>query len=606
MINIRKLEAELWESADLLRAGSKLTSNQYCMPVLGLIFLRYAYSRYKMVEAEILKNRPSRGGRVMPVEASDFAAKSALYLPKEAQYDYLLNLPDDIASAGILNKDGHTMNSLGEVVNNAMQLIEEQSEQLTGVLPKSYTDFSDEILSELLRIFNNSALDEVGGDIIGRIYEYFLNKFAKNIASDDGVFFTPKSLVKMIVNVIEPKSGILLDPACGSGGMFIQSGDFVNHSGMNANNAMTFYGQEKVEYNAQLCLMNMAVHGLTGVIKSGDEANSFYHDAHNLNGCCDYIMANPPFNVDKVKAESAESAGRLPFGMPAVNKNKEIGNGNYLWISYFYSYLNEHGCAGFVMASSATDSQGKDKDIREKLVKTGHVDAMVSVGNNFFYTKSLPCSLWFFDKGKSEEIKDKVLFIDARNYYTVVDRTLNEWSEWQLKNLNAIVWLYRGEIEKYQQLIAEYKNVLGEAVSFEESLHLLKEELKDLQKRAKTEVEAAGRNDKKRVQASYDELIAAKNEEITVAKEAVWLYEKFGEGVYADVLGLCKAATIAEIEEKGWSLTPGAYVGVAPAEDDGVNFEERMAEIHRELLSLQAESNDLMDIISQNMKEMGL
>lgn len=606
MINIRKLEAELWESADLLRAGSKLTSNQYCMPVLGLIFLHYAYSRYKMVEAEILKNRPSRGGRVMPVEASDFAAKSALYLPKEAQYDYLLNLPDDIASAGILNKDGHTMNSLGEVVNNAMQLIEEQSEQLTGVLPKSYTDFSDEILSELLRIFNNSALDEVGGDIIGRIYEYFLNKFAKNIASDDGVFFTPKSLVKMIVNVIEPKSGILLDPACGSGGMFIQSGDFVNHSGMNANNAMTFYGQEKVEYNAQLCLMNMAVHGLTGVIKSGDEANSFYHDAHNLNGCCDYVMANPPFNVDKVKAESAESAGRLPFGMPAVNKNKEIGNGNYLWISYFYSYLNEHGCAGFVMASSATDSQGKDKDIREKLVKTGHVDAMVSVGNNFFYTKSLPCSLWFFDKGKSEEIKDKVLFIDARNYYTVVDRTLNEWSEWQLKNLNAIVWLYRGEIEKYQQLIAEYKNVLGEAVSFEESLHLLKEELKDLQKRAKTEVEAAGRNDKKRVQASYDELIAAKNEEITVAKEAVWLYEKFGEGVYADVLGLCKAATIAEIEEKGWSLTPGAYVGVAPVEDDGVNFEERMAEIHRELLSLQAESNDLMDIISQNMKEMGL
>ena len=606
MINIRKLEAELWESADLLRAGSKLTSNQYCMPVLGLIFLRYAYSRYKMVEAEILKNRPSRGGRVMPVEASDFAAKSALYLPKEAQYDYLLNLPDDIASAGILNKDGHTMNSLGEVVNNAMQLIEEQSEQLTGVLPKSYTDFSDEILSELLRIFNNSALDEVGGDIIGRIYEYFLNKFAKNIASDDGVFFTPKSLVKMIVNVIEPKSGILLDPACGSGGMFIQSGDFVNHSGMNANNAMTFYGQEKVEYNAQLCLMNMAVHGLTGVIKSGDEANSFYHDAHNLNGCCDYVMANPPFNVDKVKAESAESAGRLPFGMPAVNKNKEIGNGNYLWISYFYSYLNEHGCAGFVMASSATDSQGKDQDIREKLVKTGHVDAMVSVGNNFFYTKSLPCSLWFFDKGKSEEIKDKVLFIDARNYYTVVDRTLNEWSEWQLKNLNAIVWLYRGEIEKYQQLIAEYKNVLGEAVSFEESLHLLKEELKDLQKRAKTEVEAAGRNDKKRVQASYDELIAAKNEEITVAKEAVWLYEKFGEGVYADVLGLCKAATIAEIEEKGWSLTLGAYVGVAPVEDDGVNFEERMAEIHRELLSLQAESNDLMDIISQNMKEMGL
>ena len=606
MINIRKLEAELWESADLLRQGSKLTSNQYCMPVLGLIFLRYAYSRFKKVEAEILKGRPSRGGRVMPVEASDFAAKSALFLPKEAQYSYLLGLPEDIKAADLCNKDGHKMNSLGEVVNNAMQLIEDQSEQLTGVLPKSYTDFSDEILSELLRIFNNSALDEIGGDIIGRIYEYFLNKFAKNIASDDGVFFTPKSLVKMIVNVLEPESGILLDCACGSGGMFIQSGDFVNQAGMNANSTMTFYGQEKVEYNAQLCLMNMAVHGLTGVIKSGDEANTFYHDAHNLNGCCDYIMANPPFNVDKVKAESCESAGRLPFGMPGVNKNKEVGNANYLWISYFYSYLNEHGRAGFVMASSATDSQGKDKDIRESLIKTGHVDAMVSVGNNFFYTKSLPCSLWFFDKGKDEAIKDKVLFIDARNYYTVVDRTLNEWSEWQLKNLNAIVWLYRGEIDKYRNLLDEYHTALHAEDSFEEIVHTLSEKLKALRKEAKDAVSAADKRDKKSTQAEYDERIAVLTDDLTIAKEAHWLYEKFGDGEYQDVLGLCKAATLAEIEEKGWSLTPGAYVGVAPIEDDGVDFEERMAEIHKELLSLQAESNDLMDTISQNMKEMGL
>lgn len=606
MINIRKLEAELWESADLLRQGSKLTSNQYCMPVLGLIFLRYAYSRFKKVEAEILKGRPSRGGRVMPVEASDFAAKSALFLPKEAQYSYLLGLPEDIKAADLCNKDGHKMNSLGEVVNNAMQLIEDQSEQLTGVLPKSYTDFSDEILSELLRIFNNSALDEIGGDIIGRIYEYFLNKFAKNIASDDGVFFTPKSLVKIIVNVLEPESGILLDCACGSGGMFIQSGDFVNQAGMNANSTMTFYGQEKVEYNAQLCLMNMAVHGLTGVIKSGDEANTFYHDAHNLNGCCDYIMANPPFNVDKVKAESCESAGRLPFGMPGVNKNKEVGNANYLWISYFYSYLNEHGRAGFVMASSATDSQGKDKDIRESLIKTGHVDAMVSVGNNFFYTKSLPCSLWFFDKGKDEAIKDKILFIDARNYYTVVDRTLNEWSEWQLKNLNAIVWLYRGEIDKYRNLLDEYHTALHSEDSFEEIVHTLSEKLKALRKEAKDAVSAADKRDKKSTQAEYDERIAVLTDDLTIAKEAHWLYEKFGDGEYQDVLGLCKAATLAEIEEKGWSLTPGAYVGVAPIEDDGVDFEERMAEIHKELLSLQAESNDLMDTISQNMKEMGL
>ena len=397
-----------------------------------------------------------------------------------------------------------------------------------------------------------------------------------------------------------------MDPACGSGGMFVQTGDFVNETGLQANKSMTFYGQEKVEYNAQLCLMNMAVHGLTGVIKSGDEANSFYHDAHHLESKCNYVMANPPFNVDKVKAETAANAGRLPFGVPKENKNKEIGNANYLWISYFYAYLNETGRAGFVMASSATDSQGSDKDIREKLVKTGHVDVMVSVGNNFFYTKSLPCSLWFFDKGKAEELKDKVLFIDARNYYTEVDRTLNEWTEWQLKNLNAIVWLYRGEMDKYTALLQEYRKILGQVISFEEVLQLLKNELKDLQKKAKLEVEQADRKDKKRIQAKYDEMIAAKNDEIIVAKEAVWLYEKFGEGEYKDILGLCKVASLTEIEEKGWSLTPGAYVGVAPVEDDGVDFEERMAEIHRELLSLQAESNDLMDTISKNMKEMGL
>jgi len=616
---IKKLESDLWESADVLRAGSKLTSNQYCMPVLGLIFLRYAYGRYKLVETEILSNRPVRNGKVLPVEASDFKEKSALYLPKEAQYDYLVNLPSDISSAGLVGISGHTMGSLGEVVNNAMELVEAQSEQLAGVLPKDYTMFADELLGDLLRIFNNSALDEVGGDIIGRIYEYFLNKFAKNIASDDGVFFTPKSLVKMIVNILEPQRGVLLDPACGSGGMFVQTGDFVNAAGMAANNTMTFYGQEKVEYNAQLCLMNMAVHGLTGVIKSGDEANTFYHDAHNLDGSCDFVMANPPFNVDKVKSESAQSAGRLPFGMPAVNKSKDVSNANYLWISYFYSYLNETGRAGFVMASSATDSQGKDKDIREKLIKTGHVDCMISVGNNFFYTKSLPCSLWFFDKGKPEELRDKILFIDARNYYTVVDRTLNEWSDWQLKNLNAIVWLYRGETDKYKALLAEYRQTLQEyseqdkqladvilKSDFAEAMKSLKDYIKTQRAAAKAAVEAADRKAKKKTQADRDERLALLDEILTITKEADWLYKKFGDGTYTDILGLCKIADQEEIGEKGYSLTPGAYVGVAPVADDGVNFEDRMAEIHRELLSLQAESNDLMDTISQNMKEMGL
>lgn len=600
MTNIKKLEAELWESADLLRQGSKLTSSQYCMPVLALLFLRYAYSRFKMVEAEILQNRPSRGGRVMPVEPSDFEAKSALYLPREAQYDYLVNLPANIADAGLKTKDGQDINSLGEAVNYAMQLVESQSEQLTGILPKSYTMFADDLLSDLLRIFNNKTIDEVGGDVIGRIYEYFLSKFAKAVASDDGVFFTPKSLVKMLVNVLEPTSGIMLDPACGSGGMFVQTGDFVNHAGLNANTQMTFYGQEKVEYNAQLCLMNMAVHGLNGKIVSGDEANSFYHDTHNLEGKCDYVMANPPFNVDKVKSESAWAAGRLPFGLPGVNaKTKEIGNANYLWISYFYAYLNDHGRAGFVMASSATDSANKDRDIREKLVRTGDVDVMVSVGNNFFYTLSLPCSLWFFDKAKCAENRDKVLFIDARNYYTVVDRTLNEWTEWQLRNLQAIVHLYRGETEKYQTLLNDYRQVLGDTTVASAQAALDKQKVE-----AKEVVANASRKDKKRIEAEMKAIEDALEDTLETARQYEWLTEKFGEGEYKDVLGLCKIATIQEIEEKNYSLTPGAYVGVAEVEDDGVDFHERMNEIHAELKRLNSEANVLMDEILKGWEEL--
>lgn len=600
MTNIKKLEAGLWESADLLRQGSKLTSSQYCMPVLALLFLRYAYSRFKMVEAEILRNRPMRGGRVMPVESSDFAAKSALFLPREAQFDYLVNLPENIADAGLKTKDGQDINSLGEAVNYAMHLVESQSEQLTGILPKTYTMFADDLLSDLLRIFNNKTIDEVGGDVIGRIYEYFLSKFAKAVASDDGVFFTPKSLVKMLVNVLEPTSGIMLDPACGSGGMFVQTGDFVNHAGMNANTQMTFYGQEKVEYNAQLCLMNMAVHGLNGKIVSGDEANSFYHDAYNLEGRCDYVMANPPFNVDKVKSESAWAAGRLPFGLPGVNaKSKEIGNANYLWISYFYAYLNDRGRAGFVMASSATDSAGKDRDIREKLVRTGDVDVMVSVGNNFFYTLSLPCSLWFFDKAKRAENRDKVLFIDARNYYTVVDRTLNEWTEWQLRNLQAIVHLYRGETEKYYALLNDYRQVLGDttATSARTALDRQKAE-------AKEAIANASRRDKKRIEMEMKAVQDALEDTLETACQYEWLTGKFGEGEYKDVLGLCKIASIQEIEEKNYSLTPGAYVGVAEAEDDGVDFHERMSEIHAELKTLNEQADVLMSEILKGWEEL--
>ena len=652
MVNIRKLEKELWDAADLLRVDSKVTSQEYWMPVLGLIFFRYAYSRFQFVEAEILKDRPMRNGRVLPVEADDFKTKSAIFLPEEARYDYLLNLPD--------NTD------MGGAINHAMELIEEQSAQLKGILPKNYTILQNDLLRELLRIFNNSALNELKDDIIGRIYEYFLNKFAPAVAADDGVFFTPKSLVRMIVNIIEPTHGTVLDPACGSGGMFVSSADFIEQYGANANTAMTFYGQEKVEYNAKLCIMNMAVHGLNAKIVSGNEANSFYRDAHNLEGACDYVMANPPFNVDKVKSETAQNAGRLPFGLPSVNKNKEIGNANYLWISYFHAYLNETGRAGFVMASSATDSQGKDKDIREKLVGTGDVDVMMSVGNNFFYTKSLPCTLWFFDKAKREDNKDRVLFIDARNYYTAVDRTLNEWSEWQMKNLNAIVWLYRGETEKYKALLAEYYSAIrsaqidltdklltygfhgeesyvvnmakfydriealevesvGGILSLQSKLkeglqriseyrsgklecikHLPKERLAEAFRYYKrTGVITVGWY-KKQIEAECEMYVAAVQRVLQIIADLEWLYEKFGDGEYKDILGLCKCASRADIAEKGYSLTPGAYVGVVPVKDDGVDFAARMKEIHSELLTLQAQSNELMNTISQNIKEMGL
>ncbi len=609
MVNIRKLERELWEAADLLRADSKVTSQEYCMPVLGLIFLRYAYSRFKFVEGEILKDRPVRNGRVLPVEADDFKTKSAIFLPEEARYEWLLNRPD--------NTD------MGQAINKAMELIEEQSSQLKGILPKNYNILKNDLLRELLRIFNNSAFNEIQDDIIGRIYEYFLNKFAPVVAADDGVFFTPKSLVQMIVNIIEPKHGTVLDPACGSGGMFVASADFIEQYGANANTAMTFFGQEKLEYNAKLCVMNMAVHGLNAKIVSGDEANSFYNDAHNLEGSCDYVMANPPFNVDKVKSETAWNAGRLPFGLPGVNKNKEVGNANYLWISYFHAYLNETGRAGFVMASSATDSQGKDKDIREQLIKTGDVDVMLSVGNNFFYTKSLPCTLWFFDKAKREENRDKILFIDARNYYTAVDRTLNEWSEWQMKNLNAIVWLYRGETDKYIELVNEYRDQVAEFLNmveyiedvpdgyrpeydFATNFELLEAKLVLIRKKAKAAIDEAAKREKKSIEAEWNKRIAIVENTISILKEAVWLTEKFGDGEYKDILGLCKCASLGEVAEKGYSLTPGAYVGVAEVEDDGIDFASRMAEIHNELLALQEESNELMKTISKNMKEMGV
>lgn len=619
--SIKQLEADLWSAADVLRSNANLNANQYCMPVLGLLFLKYAYGRYKKVEAELLKNRPSRGGVVMPVTAQDFRAKSALFLPREAQYDYLLNLPENIAAANIVDEEGRHLSSLGDAVNYAMRLIEQQSDQLKGVLPDTYNIFQNETLSDLLRIFNNDKLEQVGGDIIGRIYEYFTGKFSKAVADDDGVFFTPKSLVQMIVNIIEPKRGTVLDPACGSGGMFVQSGDFVNNLGMNANSALTFYGQEKVDFNARLCLMNMAVHGLNAFIKSGDDANTYAKDAHNLIGQCDFVMANPPFNVDGVKEATVSGSPRLPFGLPSVNKDKQISNANYLWIQYFYSYLNETGRAGFVMASSATDSQSKDKQIREQLVKTGHVDCIISVANNFFYTLSLPCTLWFLDKNKREENLDKILFIDARNYYTVVEKTLNEWNEWQMRNLNAIVWLYRGESERYKELIASYQMWLNDFYlrydnaalhpaekswaayrdGIQATLDCFKGQLKKFEEQMKA---TRKRNEKAKLKELVEETkqqIIDVAEALEVVNQAIWLIDKFGEeGTYRDIPGLCRIVDISEVEAKNFSLTPGAYTGAEEVVTDDVDFTARMKEIHAELEALQNKSAEIFATIKSN------
>lgn len=617
MADIRKVEDELWEAADELRANSKLTSQQYCMPVLGLIFLRYAWGRFRRADAQIDEERARIEGRKPPKAPQDYTAKGAMFIPEEARYDYLLNLPAQADT--------------GRAVNAAMDAIAKLNPSLAGVLPNTYTELGNDLLVSVIRIFNNPALDEEGDDIIGRIYEYFLGKFAPAVASDDGVFFTPKSLVRMIMNVIEPERGIMLDPACGSGGMFVSASDYVREHGGDPAQSMMFYGQEKVDYNAKLCLMNMAVHGMQGAIKSGDEANTFYHDAHALEGKCDYVAANPPFNVDKVKWAAAVDAGRLPLGVPKENKKHEVSTSgaNYLWINYFYSYLNDHGRAGFVMASSATDSNA-ERAQRRALVEASAVDVMLYVGNNFFYTKSLPCTLWFLDKDKPQAIHNKVLFIDAQRYHTAVSTTLNEWTPWQLKNLSAIVWLYRGETQKYRELMSAYRArccelaelFSGEAAKllmsvataddFAPAHQAMLAAIEEQRAAARAEVEALPKRQQKKRREEH----AAKTVELEAAAtevgEAVWLTEKFGEGEYADVPGLCKVAGKRDIQgdqpadKSSWSLTPGAYVGVPPVEEDGVDFHERMGEIKAELTRLQAESNDLMATIIRNFRELGL
>lgn len=440
MTDISTIEKRLWSSADTLRTNSNYASNEYMMPVLGLIFLRHAYSRYLHVKERLEANLPKRGGQARPLRKEDFSGQGSIFLRPEAQFDYLVDLTDGDDRAAALE--------------HAMESIEKDYAMLKGVLPKSeYKELDNTVLGSLLRTFNDEALKKATGDVFGRIYEYFLTGFADQKAHDGGEFFTPVSLVQMIVNVIEPDHGTVLDPACGSGGMFVQSAHFIEKLHQNPRERATFYGLEKNATTIRLGKMNLAVHGLEGKI---NQAISYYQDPHELLGKADYVMANPPFNTDEVDADKVKNDQRLPFGLPGVNKKKKVSNGNYLWISYFYSYLNAKGRAGFVMSSQASSAGRDEATVRRKLVETGAVDVMMAIRSNFFYTRTVPCELWFLDKGKPKERRDKVLMIDARHVYRKVTRKIFDFSPEQQANLTSIVWLYRGERQRYLDLVGQH------------------------------------------------------------------------------------------------------------------------------------------------------
>ena len=859
--DIEKLEADLWGTADNLRANSKLTAGEYCMPVLGVIFLRHATNRYNEALREIEADQAAGKMPKRPLTAADFKKRRALMLPKEARYDELLRLPKG--------------SDLGTALVKAMDGIERDFEPLLGQLPKDYTRFDNALLEDLLRVFDSEILRTASGDIFGRINEYFLMKFAMQGAQDNGEFFTPPSLVQTIVNIIEPDHGIVFDPACGSGGMYVQSSHFIERQGEHAAHRATFYGQEFKTSNLRLAKMNLAVHALEGDIV---EANTFYEDSHELFGKCDFVMANPPFNVDKVDAEKVKSDRRLPFGLPGVNKDKKVSNGNYLWISYFWSYLNTAGRAGFVMSSQASSAGHGEADVRRKLVETGDVDVMVSIRSNFFYTRTVPCELWFFDRGKpspsplaplpevegkkalnyrggydfsglvaqarelrqkqtpAEEVlwqlirgrqlagmkfrrqhqigdyvadfycheqklvveldgdihgkpakakadakrqkyleslgltvlrfqnetvlnatdaalkkiadfaplpsppgrragdegdialnsKGNVLMIDARNIYRKVNRKIFDFAPEQLQNLTAIVWLYRGQSDRFislvqqylEQTLAEAATIAGNAETFRtaydeltaatakflialrpspaasrhplppgegwselfqlvkerddaakacfqgledlaaripktlpplrmgegrgegERLALMKKLLAELDALATNcrdlvkdvdlvfklatrlvdaaESDAAARDHEawdgraigrleKELDACRKELVEQLKATAYFERQAHWLLSRFPDAKLVPVPGLVKLVDRKEIAAADWSLTPGRYVGVAPAEvDEDFDFEQALGDIHVELADLNQEAVALAKKIQKNFEGLGV
>ena len=518
------LEKSLWDAADQFRANSGLKAQEYSGPILGLIFLRFAEVRFtaQRVKLEQAGASSRRGSRVD--EPAAYHAEGILYLAPEARFDYLLTLPE--------------VADIGAKVNAAMREIEKSNPQLAGVLPKTYNLFTSTLLKELLKKVSEIPAT-VDFDAFGRIYEYFLGQFARSEGQKGGEFYTPASIVKLLAEVIEPFHGRILDPACGSGGMFVQSARFVAEHQKNPAAELAICGVEKTDETGRLCRLNLAIHGLEGDIRHGGNVNSYYDDPHNATGAFDFTLANPPFNVnavDKERLKDLVGAGRrFPFGLPRTD------NANYLWIQLFYSALNATGRAGFVMANSASDARSSERELRQQLIESRAVDVMVAVGPNMFYTVTLPCTLWFLDKGKAKTPRaDTVLFIDARHVYRQVDRAHRDWTPAQIGFMANLVRLYRSEAPDY---------ILGG--------------------------------------------------EETAAK----ITEVFGkEPVYADVPGLCKAATLSEIETHGWSLNPGRYVGVAPGEAvSDEDFKEQLETLNEELESLNDQARELEQTIAANL-----
>ncbi|MGQ0592883.1 MAG: type I restriction-modification system subunit M [Gammaproteobacteria bacterium] len=476
--DIEKLESDLWEAADHLRANSKLTSSDYFMPVLGVIFLRHAANRFAAASRQIEADRASGKMPKRKVLPADYLRRRALWLPEQARYDWIMQ---QAATSG---------SDLPRSVTEAMSAIESAFEPLVGVLPKDFGIFETKVLEDLMRLFNSEQIKQATGDVFGRIYEYFLAEFSIQKAHDNGEFFTPSSIVQTIVNVIEPDHGTVFDPASGSGGMFVQSSHFIEHEGGDTAKKVVFYGQEKNRDTIRIAKMNLAVHGLEGKIA---EAITYYQDEHNLPGKCDFVMANPPFNVDLVDAERIKGDPRLPFALPGVNKQKKVSNGNYLWISYFWSYLNQKGRAGFVMSSQASNAGHGEKEVRRKIVETGDVDVMISIRSNFFYTRTVPCELWFFDRAKGSlpsvlntKVRgpNTVLMLDARNVYRKVTRKIYDFSPEQMQNLAAIVWLYRGQRQRFLGLVKDYLGrVCAESAAAPATLATFETPLSDLRGR---------------------------------------------------------------------------------------------------------------------------